>query len=164
MEVTLQKCERELGHLARESCKKLHAGSCNYILQVLARSCSVFCKKLQCFLQEACKKLQCFLQEACKKLQCFLQEACKKLQCFLQEIALASSCKILARILTGCDLARILLPCKFLQKSCKFVLHETCKFCKKRARKRIVADTGRKRTLFHSKWANSISYISRMLY
>ena len=114
MEVTLQKCERELGHLARESCKKLHAGSCNYILQVLARSCSVFCKKLQCFLQEACKKLQCFLQE----------------------IALASSCKILARILTGCDLARILLPCKFLQKSCKFVLHETCKFCKKRARKR----------------------------
>ena len=27
-----------------------------------------------------------------------------------------------------------------------------------------VAVTGRKRTLFHVKWANSISYISRMLY
>ena len=27
-----------------------------------------------------------------------------------------------------------------------------------------VADTGRKRTLFPCKWANSISYISRMLY
>ena len=27
-----------------------------------------------------------------------------------------------------------------------------------------VADTGRKRTLFHCKWANSMSYISRMLY
>ena len=27
-----------------------------------------------------------------------------------------------------------------------------------------VADTGRKRTLFHSKWLNSSSYISRMLY
>ena len=27
-----------------------------------------------------------------------------------------------------------------------------------------VADTGRKRTLFHCKWVNSISYISRMLY
>ena len=27
-----------------------------------------------------------------------------------------------------------------------------------------VAVTGRKRTLFHCKWANSISYISRMLY
>ena len=27
-----------------------------------------------------------------------------------------------------------------------------------------VAVTGRKRTLFHSKWVNSISYISRMLY
>ena len=27
-----------------------------------------------------------------------------------------------------------------------------------------VADTGRKRTLFHCKWANSISYISRMIY
>ena len=27
-----------------------------------------------------------------------------------------------------------------------------------------VADTGRKRTLFHSKWANLISHISRMLY
>ena len=27
-----------------------------------------------------------------------------------------------------------------------------------------VADTGRKRTLFHCKWANLIGYISRMLY
>ena len=27
-----------------------------------------------------------------------------------------------------------------------------------------VADTGRKQTLFHCKWVNSISYISRMLY
>ena len=27
-----------------------------------------------------------------------------------------------------------------------------------------VADTGRKRTLFHCKWANSISHISRMLH
>ena len=27
-----------------------------------------------------------------------------------------------------------------------------------------VAVTGRKRTLFHCKWANSMSYISRMLY
>ena len=27
-----------------------------------------------------------------------------------------------------------------------------------------VVDPGRKRTLFHCKWANSISYISRMLY
>ena len=27
-----------------------------------------------------------------------------------------------------------------------------------------VADTGRKQTLFHSKWLNSSSYISRMLY
>ena len=27
-----------------------------------------------------------------------------------------------------------------------------------------VAVTGRKQTLFHSKWANLISYISRMLY
>ena len=27
-----------------------------------------------------------------------------------------------------------------------------------------VVVTGRKRTLLHSKWANSISYISRMLY
>ena len=133
VEVTLQKCERELGHLARHvsacrflqlhlasSCKKLHA-------VFLARNCSV-----------SCKKLQCFLQETCKKLQCFLQEACKKLKCFLQEIAIASSWKILARILTGCDLARNLLPCKFLQKSCKFVLHQTCKFCKKRARKRTL--------------------------
>ena len=28
----------------------------------------------------------------------------------------------------------------------------------------IVAVTGRKRTLFHCKWANSINYITRMLY
>ena len=27
----------------------------------------------------------------------------------------------------------------------------------------IMADTGRKQTLFHCKWANSISHISRML-
>ena len=30
--------------------------------------------------------------------------------------------------------------------------------------KLYVAVTGRKRTLFHCRWANSISYISRMLY
>ena len=127
--------------LEKESCKKLHAGSCLQEAAVfLARSLQEAAVFLARSLQEAavflarscsvsCKKLQCFLQEACKKLQCFLQEV-------LQEIAIASSCKILARILTGCDLARILLSCKFLQKSCKFVLHETCKFCKKRARKR----------------------------
>ena len=112
--------------LEKESCKKLHAGSCNYILQEAAVFLARSLQEAPVFLA---RSLQCFLQEACKKLQRFLQEV-------LQEIAIVSSCKILARILTGCNLARILLPCKFLQKSCKFVLHETCKFCKKRARKR----------------------------